>query len=65
MKLNLLLFQGILIAGTEAQKHKYLPKLATGEHIAAFCLTEPSRFVQYNPFKRTDQVNVYRRCKTR
>uniref|UniRef100_A0A665WIG7 Acyl-CoA dehydrogenase family, member 9 n=1 Tax=Echeneis naucrates TaxID=173247 RepID=A0A665WIG7_ECHNA len=34
-------FQGILIAGSEAQKQKYLPKLASGEHIAAFCLTEP------------------------
>ncbi|KAL3853840.1 hypothetical protein ACJMK2_017341 [Sinanodonta woodiana] len=34
--------KGILIAGNEAQKQKYLPKLATGEHIAAFCLTEPS-----------------------
>ncbi|XP_065605720.1 complex I assembly factor ACAD9, mitochondrial [Cyrtonyx montezumae] len=33
--------KGILIAGTDAQKAKYLPKLASGEHIAAFCLTEP------------------------
>uniref|UniRef100_A0A673GNQ8 Acyl-CoA dehydrogenase family member 9, mitochondrial-like n=1 Tax=Sinocyclocheilus rhinocerous TaxID=307959 RepID=A0A673GNQ8_9TELE len=33
--------KGILIAGNDAQKAKYLPKLATGEHIAAFCLTEP------------------------
>ncbi|XP_074054492.1 complex I assembly factor ACAD9, mitochondrial isoform X2 [Macrotis lagotis] len=32
--------KGILLAGTEKQKAKYLPKLATGEHIAAFCLTE-------------------------
>ncbi|KAF3689345.1 Acyl-CoA dehydrogenase family member 9, mitochondrial [Channa argus] len=32
--------KGILIAGNEAQKQKYLPKLASGEHIAAFCLTE-------------------------
>ena len=38
-----ILFQGILIAGTEAQKEKYLPKLASGEHVAAFALTEPSR----------------------
>lgn len=35
--------QGILIAGTEEQKAKYLPRLASGEHIAAFCLTEPGR----------------------
>ncbi|XP_072308124.1 complex I assembly factor ACAD9, mitochondrial [Eucyclogobius newberryi] len=33
--------KGILIAGNEEQKQKYLPKLATGEHVAAFCLTEP------------------------
>ncbi|CAH0475275.1 unnamed protein product [Peronospora belbahrii] len=34
--------KGILLNGNEAQKTKYLPKLATGEHIAAFALTEPS-----------------------
>ncbi|XP_062250614.1 complex I assembly factor ACAD9, mitochondrial [Platichthys flesus] len=33
--------KGILIAGSEAQKQKYLPTLATGEKVAAFCLTEP------------------------
>jgi glutaryl-CoA dehydrogenase len=27
--------------GTEAQKQKYLPKLATGEHVGCFGLTEP------------------------
>lgn len=35
-------FKGILLFGTKEQKQKYLPKLATGEQIAAFCLTEPS-----------------------
>ena len=30
-----------LFFGTEAQKQKYLPKLATGEWKAAYCLTEP------------------------
>jgi very long chain acyl-CoA dehydrogenase len=35
-------FKGILLFGTDAQKQKYLPKLAAGDHIAAFCLTEPS-----------------------
>ncbi len=35
-------FKGILLFGTDAQKQKYLPKLAAGEHIAAFALTEPS-----------------------
>ncbi|XP_063602339.1 complex I assembly factor ACAD9, mitochondrial-like [Penaeus indicus] len=34
--------KGILIAGNEAQKEKYLPRLACGEWTAAFCLTEPS-----------------------
>jgi len=33
--------QGILIDGTEEQKRKYLPRLASGELIGAFCLTEP------------------------
>ncbi|XP_029456675.1 acyl-CoA dehydrogenase family member 9, mitochondrial [Rhinatrema bivittatum] len=33
--------KGILIAGTDEQKAKYLPKLSSGEHVAAFCLTEP------------------------
>ncbi len=35
-------FKGIILFGTPAQKEKYLPRLATGEIIAAFCLTEPS-----------------------
>ncbi len=33
--------QGILFDGTEEQKRKYLPRLATGELIASFALTEP------------------------
>lgn len=32
----------IVFFGTEAQKQKYLPGLATGELIASYCLTEPS-----------------------
>jgi alkylation response protein AidB-like acyl-CoA dehydrogenase len=31
----------ILYYGNEAQKAKYLPKLATGEYKASYCLTEP------------------------
>ncbi|ATA90275.1 acyl-CoA dehydrogenase [Capnocytophaga stomatis] len=31
----------ILLYGTEEQKQKYLPKLATGEAFGAYCLTEP------------------------
>ena len=33
---------GIVEMGTEEQKRKYLPKLASGEYIGAFVLTEPS-----------------------
>ena len=31
----------IVYFGTEAQKKKYLPKLATAEYIGAYCLSEP------------------------
>ncbi len=31
----------ILYFGNEEQKKKYIPKLATGEHTGAYCLTEP------------------------
>lgn len=31
----------ILFFGTEEQKKKYVPKLATGEYLGAFALTEP------------------------
>jgi acyl-CoA dehydrogenase family protein 9 len=34
--------KGLLLFGTPEQKKKYLPKLATGEIIAAFALTEPT-----------------------
>lgn len=33
--------KAILLYGTPEQKQKYLPKLATGEWVAAFALTEP------------------------
>ena len=33
--------RGLLLFGTEVQKKRWLPRLATGEMIAAFCLTEP------------------------
>ncbi|MEO8670714.1 MAG: acyl-CoA dehydrogenase family protein [Tahibacter sp.] len=32
--------KGVLLFGTPEQKQRYLPKLASGEMIAAFCLTE-------------------------
>jgi acyl-CoA dehydrogenase family protein 9 len=34
--------KGILLYGTESQKRRYLPALASGEKVAAFALTEPS-----------------------
>jgi acyl-CoA dehydrogenase family protein 9 len=34
--------KGILLFGTEAQKQRYLPRCASGQTLAAFCLTEPS-----------------------
>lgn len=34
--------KAILLFGTEEQRKKYLPKLASGEHLAAFALTEPN-----------------------
>ncbi|MEM9928824.1 MAG: acyl-CoA dehydrogenase family protein [Bacteroidota bacterium] len=38
---NSLVCYGLEHYGTEAQKQKYLTKLATGEWIGAFCLSEP------------------------
>lgn len=32
---------GILLDGTEEQKSRYLPRLASGEMLSSFCLTEP------------------------
>jgi acyl-CoA dehydrogenase len=34
--------QGIVLDGTEEQRRKYLPRLASGEIIASFALTEPN-----------------------
>ncbi|MGV0818997.1 acyl-CoA dehydrogenase family protein [Martelella sp. AMO21009] len=33
--------QAIVISGSDTQKAEYLPKLATGEVVGSFCLTEP------------------------
>lgn len=33
--------QSLVIDGTEAQKQHYLPKMATGEIVGSFCLSEP------------------------
>jgi acyl-CoA dehydrogenase family protein 9 len=33
--------RGLLLFGTDEQKARFMPKLATGEMVACFCLTEP------------------------
>ena len=33
--------KGLLLFGTDEQKRRYLPRLASGEMVAAYCLTEP------------------------
>ena len=33
--------RGLLLFGNDEQKARYMPRLATGELVAAFCLTEP------------------------
>lgn len=34
-------YKGIMLYGTEEQKQKYLPKLASGQWVVSYCLTEP------------------------
>ena len=51
--------KGLLLFGTAEQKAKYLPNLATGDTIAAFCLTEPgagsdAASIKTNAVKQTD-----------
>ncbi|WP_274475821.1 acyl-CoA dehydrogenase family protein [Mangrovimonas aestuarii] len=43
----------ITLYGTEAQKQKYIPKLATGEWFGAYCLTEPGAGSDANSGKTT------------
>jgi len=50
-------FKGILICGNEAQKAKYLPKLASGEQFAAFALTEPSSGSDANSIKTKAELS--------
>lgn len=47
----------ILYYGTEAQKEKYIPRLATGEWKAAYCLTEPSAGSDANSGKTTAKLS--------
>ncbi len=43
----------ILLYGTEAQKQKYVPKLASGEWFGSYCLTEPGAGSDANSGKTT------------
>ncbi len=43
---------GIVDLGNEQQKKKYLPKMASGEYIGAFALTEPSAGSDATALKR-------------
>ena len=47
----------ILYYGTEEQKQKYLPKLASGEYKAAYCLTEPDSGSDANAAKSKAKLN--------
>lgn len=47
----------ILYYGNEAQKSKYIPKLATGEYKAAYCLTEPNAGSDANSGRTSARLN--------
>ncbi|NRA94184.1 MAG: acyl-CoA dehydrogenase family protein [Psychroserpens sp.] len=46
----------ITLYGTEEQKHKYVPKLASGEWFGAYCLTEPGAGSDANSGKTTAEL---------
>lgn len=48
----------ILYYGNDAQKDKYIPKLATGEWKAAYCLTEPDAGSDANSGKTSARLNA-------
>ncbi|HET9425342.1 MAG TPA: acyl-CoA dehydrogenase family protein [Gemmatimonadaceae bacterium] len=50
--------KGIVLFGTEEQKKKYLPKCASGELVAAFCLTEPGSGSDAQAMKSTATLSA-------
>jgi alkylation response protein AidB-like acyl-CoA dehydrogenase len=48
----------ITLYGTEAQKQKYVPKLASGEWFGAYCLTEPGAGSDANSGKTTAELSA-------
>ena len=47
----------ITLYGTEDQKQKYVPKLASGEWFGAYCLTEPGAGSDANSGKNNSSFN--------
>ncbi|NAW51106.1 acyl-CoA dehydrogenase [Elizabethkingia argentiflava] len=47
----------VVLYGTEEQKQKYLPDLATGNHFGAYCLTEPDAGSDANSGKTKAQLS--------
>jgi acyl-CoA dehydrogenase family protein 9 len=50
--------KGIVLFGTEEQKKKYLPRCASGELVAAFCLTEPGSGSDAQAMKSTATLSA-------
>lgn len=58
--------QSLVIDGTEAQKQHYLPKMATGDIVGSFCLSEPeagSDAASVRTTARKDRTGRHRRCR--
>src|SRR6185503_12376505 len=50
--------KGIVLFGTEDQKRHWLPKCASGERVAAFCLTEPGSGSDAQAMKATAEQSA-------
>src|SRR3954465_5986269 len=50
--------KGITLFGSEEQKKKYLPRCASGELVAAFCLTEPGSGSDAQAMKSTATLSA-------
>jgi acyl-CoA dehydrogenase family member 9 len=50
--------KGIVLFGSEEQKKKYLPRCASGELVAAFCLTEPGSGSDAQAMKATATLSA-------
>ena len=50
--------KGIVLFGDEAQKTKYLPRCASGELVAGFCLTEPGSGSDAQAMKSTAKLSA-------